>query len=116
MKPSQEFGDDEPTREYPRELRNPTTISDAPELEDGAPPDDDALATIAGVPFPSLTAREREIALLLVIGKKNREIADELNISIKTVDTHRSHVLQKCEKRNNVELALHAVREGWIVP
>ena len=110
--PSTSF-EDEPTREYPRTVDG---VPNAPlPAIDGTPPNDDALATIAGVPFPSLTSRERQIALLLCTGAKNREIADELSVSIKTIDTHRSAILRKTQKRNNVELALYAVREGWIV-
>lgn len=64
--------------------------------------------------FPALTSREREVALLLAVGKTNREIAKDLGISIKTIDTHRGHILKKLELRNNVELARMAIREGYV--
>lgn len=64
--------------------------------------------------FPALTDREREVALLLADGSRNSEIAEELDISIKTVDTHRAHVLRKLHCRNNVELCKLAIREGYI--
>jgi len=64
-------------------------------------------------PWPDLTVREREVAELLVRGLKNAEIADALGISVKTVDTHRGHVLKKLGKRNNVELTRYAFRMGW---
>jgi DNA-binding CsgD family transcriptional regulator len=57
-------------------------------------------------PFKKLTRREREVALMLCIGRKNREIAAALDISIRTVDTHRGHILTKLGLRNNVELLL----------
>lgn len=63
---------------------------------------------------PCLSERENQVALLLAIGKTNREIADELEISIKTIDTHRGHVLAKLRVRNNVDLARYAVRIGAI--
>ena len=66
------------------------------------------------VPFPELTEREREVALLLVDGMKNAEIAKTLEISVKTVDTHRAHTLQKLNVRNNVELCRLAIREGYV--
>jgi DNA-binding NarL/FixJ family response regulator len=66
--------------------------------------------------FPALTEREREVALKLAIGAKNSEIADDLGISSKTVDTHRSHLLKKLGCRNNVELARLAIREGYVAP
>ena len=64
-------------------------------------------------PFPELTTREREVAELLIIGRKNSEIAGELDVSIKTVDTHRGHVMQKLEVPNNVALLRLAIAKGW---
>lgn len=61
-----------------------------------------------------LTAREQEIALLLGRGDTNREISSALNISIKTVDTHRGHVLKKLACRNNVALARYLLRESKV--
>lgn len=61
-----------------------------------------------------LSARQMEVALMLAIGHTNREIADKLKISIKTVDSHRGAALEKLKLRNNVELARHALREGWV--
>ncbi len=61
-----------------------------------------------------LTAREYQVAVRLAAGKTNREIADDLEISIKTVDTHRANVLAKLELRNNVALAHFAIQQGWI--
>jgi DNA-binding NarL/FixJ family response regulator len=44
----------------------------------------------------------------------NREIAEHLAISIKTVDTHRGHVLKKLALRNNSELTRFAVKYGYV--
>lgn len=66
------------------------------------------------LPFPTLTDREREIALLLARGDINREIAKALGISIKTVDTHRGHILKKLGLRHNVDLARYALRMGYV--
>jgi DNA-binding NarL/FixJ family response regulator len=68
------------------------------------------------VPFPELTDRERAVALRLSIGDKNSEVAAALNISIKTVDTHRAHALKKLKCRNNVDLARLAIRLGYVQP
>ncbi len=67
-------------------------------------------------PFPELTGRERDVAIRLMLGDTNREIADVLGISIKTVDTHRGHVLKKLGLKNNAKLALYAVKRGYVVP
>lgn len=65
-------------------------------------------------PFPTLTERERQVAIALSNGQTNREIAKQLEISIKTIDTHRGHVLKKLGVRNNVELAHAAIAKGWV--
>lgn len=69
---------------------------------------------VRGMSFPTLTRRESMIAVALSTGFKNSEIAKELGISVKTVDTHRLHILKKLELRNNVELARFAIREGYV--
>lgn len=60
-----------------------------------------------------LTEREREVLLLIAEGKTNKEISDELHISIKTVKTHVSNLLMKCELDDRTQLAIHAHRKGW---
>jgi len=52
----------------------------------------------------SLTAREREVLDLVVAGKLNKSIADELGISIKTVETHRARVMEKMQAKSLAEL------------
>jgi two-component system, NarL family, response regulator NreC len=64
--------------------------------------------------YDLLTNREREILQLLTEGKTNKAIATVLNISLYTVETHRSHILQKLNLHNSAELVLYAVRKGII--
>ena len=52
-----------------------------------------------------LTARDREVMTLMLAGKYNKVIADELGISMRTVEVHRSSILRKMGVRNAVELA-----------
>lgn len=54
--------------------------------------------------IPSLSRRERDIALLLSKGKQTQEIADELFLSFLTVQTHRRNILQKYKTKNVAEL------------
>lgn len=63
-------------------------------------------------PFDALTTREKQVAEALALGHKNAEIAEALQVSVKTVDTHRGHVLKKLSCRNNVELARLAISLG----
>ena len=74
---------------------------------------DQALVDKVLSPFDTLTTREREVADGLARGVTNREIAERLGISIKTVDTHRGHVLKKTRARNNAELARIAIKWGF---
>jgi len=64
--------------------------------------------------YELLTAREREILQLLAEGKTNKEVAAMLNLSIYTVETHRTHILQKLNLHSVPELILYAVRKGII--
>jgi len=59
------------------------------------------------------TQREKEVLLLISNGKSNKEIAEEMHISIKTVKTHVSNLLMKCELQDRTQLAIHAHRKGW---
>ncbi|NQX59386.1 response regulator transcription factor [Paenibacillus qinlingensis] len=61
-----------------------------------------------------LTAREREVLLLIAEGKSNKDISEELFISIKTVKTHVSNLLMKCELDDRTQLAIFAHRKGWV--
>ena len=64
--------------------------------------------------YELLTNREREILQLLAEGKTNKEAATLLNLSLYTVETHRTHILQKLNLHNVPELILYAVRKGII--
>jgi DNA-binding NarL/FixJ family response regulator len=64
--------------------------------------------------YELLTDREREVLQLAAEGKPNKEIAVLLNISLTTVETHRTHILQKLGLHSVPELILYAVRKGII--
>jgi two-component system, NarL family, response regulator NreC len=64
--------------------------------------------------YDLLTSREREILQLIAEGKSNKETAALLNLSLYTVETHRTHVLQKLNLHSVPELILYAVRKGII--
>jgi NarL family two-component system response regulator LiaR len=61
-----------------------------------------------------LTEREREVLLLIAEGRSNKDIGDELHISIKTVKTHVSNLLMKCDLDDRTQLAIYAHRKGWV--
>ena len=64
--------------------------------------------------YELLSPREREILQLIAEGKSNKDVANMLNLSVYTVETHRGNILQKLNLHNVPELILYAVRKGVI--
>jgi two-component system response regulator NreC len=62
----------------------------------------------------SLTKREIEIIKLVSEGFINKEIADKLSISIRTVDAHKSNIMQKLKLKSNVEMVKYAIKNKLI--
>jgi DNA-binding NarL/FixJ family response regulator len=63
-----------------------------------------------------LSEREREVLQLIVEGRTNQEIAEQLVLSIKTVQTHRAHILRKLGAHDRADLVKHAISVGMIPP
>ena len=63
-----------------------------------------------------LTPREQEIVQLLAEGKSNKEVAAVLLIGVRTVETHRRHIMAKLNMHNVGELVRYAVRRGIVEP
>ena len=76
-------------------------------LKSNAKPDE-------GSVFRTLTEREREIVQMLAEGKSNKEIANKLSISVKTVETHRATVMRKLDINSIVELVHYAIRNHLV--
>jgi two-component system response regulator NreC len=64
--------------------------------------------------YDGLTGREKEILTLIASGSSNQQIAEKLFISIKTVQTHRAHILEKLGLHDRTELVRYAIRKGLI--
>ena len=64
--------------------------------------------------YKELTNREREILQLIAESYSNKEIAKLMYISVKTVETHRTHLMDKLDIHNSVELTKYAIRKGII--
>ena len=64
--------------------------------------------------YETLSEREREIFQLIAEARTNKEVAELLEISPATVETHRARILQKLDIHNTAELVLYAVRRGVI--
>ena len=66
--------------------------------------------------YDGLTEREKEILTLVAEGATNQEIARRLFISIKTVQTHRAHIMEKLDLHDRTKLVRYAIRKGLIEP
>ncbi len=64
--------------------------------------------------LPTLTAREREITQLLAEGKSSKEVASLLNLSTKTVETHRSNIMRKLSFHSIRDLVVYAIKNNII--
>ncbi len=64
--------------------------------------------------FDLLTEREKEVLQLLAEGKSNKDVAALLNLSVYTVETHRTRLMQKLNLHNTAEIVLYAVRKKII--
>ncbi len=65
---------------------------------------------------PDLSAREVEVLTLVAQGRKSREIADQLCISEKTVEKHRSNLMRKLDRRTVSALTTYAIERGLVTP
>ncbi len=70
----------------------------------------------ASAPIQSLTSRERGILQLIAEGNTSQQIAEYLSISVKTVSSHREHLMRKLDVHSIADLTRLAVREGLVAP
>lgn len=61
-----------------------------------------------------LSEREEEVLRLVAWGHSNKEIATRLNISVKTVEGHKSKIMEKLGLKNRVEIVRYALHRGWL--
>jgi len=65
-------------------------------------------------PHEKLSDREYQVMLLLASGKTVTEVAQNLNLSVKTISTYRSNILEKMNMKNNAQLTFYAVENNLI--
>lgn len=66
------------------------------------------------LPHDTLSDREYEVMCMIASGKTVQEIADELSLSKKTISTHRTHILEKMNMRNNAQLSHYAIQNHLV--
>ncbi|WP_322819409.1 response regulator transcription factor [Tepidiforma sp.] len=62
----------------------------------------------------NLTPREREVLQLIAEGRTNQQIADELVVSVKTVEAHKAHIMEKLKARSRTDLIRYALKRGIV--
>jgi two-component system, NarL family, response regulator NreC len=62
----------------------------------------------------SLTSRQRDVLRLLALGHTNQEIAEMLGLSVRTVETHRAHLMQKLRASSRADLVRYAIDRGLL--
>jgi len=65
-------------------------------------------------PHETLSNREHQVMRMIASGKTVSEIAGNLNLSVKTISTYRSHILEKMKMKNNAEITLYAVQNKLV--
>jgi DNA-binding NarL/FixJ family response regulator len=68
----------------------------------------------AGAPRPSLSEREEQVLRLIAWGKSNKEVAAQLNISVKTAEFYKASALDKLRLRSRTDILRHALAEHWL--
>ena len=62
----------------------------------------------------NLSDREYQVMSMIASGKRLKEVAEELSLSIKTISTYRSRIMEKMKMRNNAELIRYALQNGLV--
>jgi DNA-binding NarL/FixJ family response regulator len=65
-------------------------------------------------PYGTLTSREREVFHLMIVGQSSKEIARQLEISVKTAENHRARILDKLNAHNTADVVRYAMRKGLL--
>jgi two-component system, NarL family, response regulator NreC len=64
--------------------------------------------------YDGLSERERQVLTLVAEGRTSQQIADQLYLSVNTVQSHRAHIMEKLKLQNRAELIRYALRKGFI--
>jgi two-component system response regulator NreC len=69
---------------------------------------------IRGRSAPSVSEREKQVLRMMAVGHSNKEIAEELNIAIKTVEVHKANAMRKLGLRGRIDVVRYAILHGWL--
>ena len=63
---------------------------------------------------PPITEREKEVLRMMAVGHSNKEIAEALGITIKTVEVHKANAMRKLKLRGRIDVVRYAILHGWL--
>jgi len=72
------------------------------------------LASMRGEKKSDLTEREAEVLRMIAWGYSNKEIAAQMQISVKTVEAHKANAMQKMDIRSRIDIVRYAILQGWL--
>jgi len=67
-----------------------------------------------GTQAPRITDRESEVVRLIALGHSNKEIAGQLDLSVKTVEVHKANAMRKLGLRGRIDIVRYALLQGWL--
>ena len=91
-----------------------TVASGGRHFDPALPPADHARDPRRRVTTPTVTPRELEVLRLTAVGHSNKEMASQLNISIKTVEVHKANAMRKLNLRGRTDVVRYAVMKKWL--
>jgi DNA-binding NarL/FixJ family response regulator len=68
------------------------------------------------MPYEQLTSRQREVLQLIAEGHTTKDISQRLNLSVRTVETHRTELMQRLDIHDVAGLVRYAIRTGLVSP
>ena len=101
-----------PSDELRRAIR--TVASGGRHFDPALPPPDHARDPRRRATTPTVTPRELEVLRLTALGHSNKEMASQLNISIKTVEVHKANAMRKLNLRGRTDVVRYAVMKEWL--
>lgn len=97
-------------------LKAVRTVADGGQYLDAGLARRPAVSDVRGEPRqqPAVSEREKEVLRMMALGHSNKEIASELNISIKTVEVHKANAMRKLRLRGRIDVVRFAILHGWL--
>jgi DNA-binding NarL/FixJ family response regulator len=71
-------------------------------------------ADVAGPARAAISERESEVLRLIAVGHSNKEVATQLNISVKTVEVHKANAMRKLGLTGRVDIVRYGILQGWL--